>query len=895
MAISDFISANSEILKTIQRVHPQIYDEISKDELTTFSLLLQIESFLQESTIQYMSNFLAETSPLTAETYESLINHAITRGYTPKFCKPAEGKVSVILPIYNSSKNSYLNSATNIFFDKETVSFKGTSTVTNNDVVYRLKNSYKLVSNGFNAVLYEINEEGETNLIETSKITTTINNESIEAIGFDLSVIQIDNIISTASYISSYDSLDFPTVSLPILPDDIYRLSQIKVQVDNINASYIPVLTVADMSSYYYTIRMNENSVTCILSNGVYGKKVLPTSNIDILVYLTSGKAGNIYQDSLELTTQIINQVNGQSVDVVLKNYRINNGENIEDYRSIKISTLSTLISNDRLVTVDDYVTMLESIYYGDIKVLPTARLYSYGSNDVSIYLAVKKDEDPLYGTPIYFKTDTKSLIVTDNDLQNNKVFMKGDYLIIPSNIIIKECNNTGISPTPVGFLNESGVISLIDETYNNIQETFQSGSSNITNDIDKKWLPVFSYVINTKYPMDNKAYITSGYKNIIPLTAMMDATIYSVNIAITFGTMKSVINTVTQKSEFYFDINVALKNIGNSEFSSIYLNNIDNWLALEFISSDYNTIEYNRLDHNIFVNTNLNSLNIPYKLSMSFELNTTRNITVRVLFKIANSNLSFIQVCQTLYKDIDIFSPKHSANLLKVSTLPSLIDLSSYIPGFQNNQNTFIIYDVPVISAEEFVNNEQSNSYMYYIQDLFSNILTLVNKKGVATTSYSILFGRTKGAMLEYMFQYEKARTINGFILQAPRIHLPITIVIEGKLLEKSNAQSLTETIKQKVMLFLQSTTSFFVDYSSYDLLTLLSDVPQIDKLQVHFIEGDFNNFSNKIDGVKSLSNISLASIFDDSDQETRKWKYRFFVPSLINTNTSRIIITLT
>ncbi len=874
MAITDFISANSEILKTIQRTHPHIYDELSKDELTTFSLLLHIESFLQENTMQYMSNYLAETAPLTAETYESLINHAITRGYTPRFCKPAEGKLRLMLPVYNNSKNYYMNSSTNIYFDKNIITLKGTSSVTNNDVNYQLKYNYKLVTNGFNAVLYVIMDNGQTMLSETNRSTTTIDGDSVDCISFDVDIIQIDSIVNSTSYVENYSSLDFPTISLPILPDEIYNLYKVEIVIDNIEAIYIPVLTVADLDNYYYTIRLNENSIVAILSNGIYGKKTLPSSIVSSRVYLTSGKSGNVYEDSIQLTTQIINQVNGQNINFVTKNYRISNGEDIEDYRSIKMNILSSLLSNDRLVTVDDYVTTLESTYYGEVKVLPTSRLYSYGSNDVAVYLAIKKDEDPLYGTPVYFKTDTKSLVIRYDDLSNKRVFMKGDYLIVPSNIVLKESSNL----TNDLIINKSGSLTLIDGIYGNINDLVNMQNAN---DIDKKWLPILSYVINTKYPIDNKAYITSGYKNIVPLTAMMDSTIYSVNVAVAFGTMKSVINPSTMKSELYFDINISLRNIGTNDFLSSYVNNIDGWFKIDFICSDGNTVTVTRLDDSIFINENLNVINIPYKLEINFELNKKRDMIIRCFFKIVNSNLSFVQFCQTLYKDIDVFSPTYSSNMLKISSIPSIINLQTTV----NNFEQLLVYDVPVLSLEEIVNNDMANSYLLYIQDLFSNVSKLVNKKGITTTNYSILLGRTKGNMLEYLFNYLKPTLIDSnTVLENAEIKLPIEINVVGKTLENVNIQSIAETIKQRLMLLFQTTTSFFAQYSNYDLLTAISDIEQITKLQVHF--------QDKVDEIKSLSNISLASVFDED--QNRKWKYRFFVPSLMTTNVSKIMITL-
>jgi len=908
MSMSDFVSTNSEILRLIQKKYPNIYDDISKDELTLFSLLLHIESMLHESVLESISMYASDQSILSAESFESLFNHAITHGYTPRFATPASSVVTCIVPVYNIDEGEYIHPNIMCVLDKNNVNLKATSIKTNDSVRYMLKYTYKLVTNSFNSIVYQIDEDETVTLLPTTVVDQYIDDVNYRCISFNIEVEQISSIVKSTESVKPYDSLDFPIVNLPLTPEQINSLYKIDVRVNNSETVYIPSLTAATTDKYHYTLRFNENSSSIIMSNGVFGKKVIYGSVVEILAYLTEGINGNCYENTMSVVTTVINETTGQPLEISVVNPKITNGANFEDALSIKLSALTKLVTNERLITIEDYVLSLESIFYNQLKVLPVSRSFSYGTNEISLYLAMKKENHVTYDTPVYLKTDTKALVVT-----NNNTYKIGDYLVIPSNVILSKymlgTGNPNVDPPNTTKVNNSDTLYQITYRAESFSDLVNYDATQTTSSL---WVPVYAYVINTRIPIDNYLYNTGGFKTVVPSTSSIESSVYSINISLLFGTLMSSLlvttdNTGTSKlyQKHEFNISVVMNNISDDEWE-VYSGRstpavaLTNWfqLAVQLNSSNLQpennltyAIDTNELSDSVKLQQYKKLKTIPIKCTFitDVDFNVKNDIKVSAKFKpYQYANLPFIQACQTNYEDISIFSSSEKNSFLKVRKVTSTDNM-----GLGITEDAWVIFDVPVVQLFELKNSATPDFIMYNIRNTIREIKNYLNKKAPVTVSHNILFGRTEGVMLEYLFNYETPTFEDPQFSSTydEKIYLPLEITVNGSVFSSSVAQKASESIKNRLMLLIQSTTSFFSKYTTYDLTMALSDINDLTKLKIIF--------PNYLDSIKVTSNLSQKALNmkpnDSSSIEFQRLLYRLFVPSLINTEPSKMLITIT
>jgi hypothetical protein len=859
---------------------------------------------LHESVLESISLYASDQSILSAESFESLFNHAVTYGYTPRFATPASSVVTCIVPVYNIDEGEYIHPNIVCVLDKNNVNLKATSIKTNDSVRYMLKYTYKLITNSFNSIVYQIDEDETVTLLPTTVVDQYINDVNYRCISFNVEVEQVSSIIKINETVKPYDSLDFPVVNLPLTPEQINSLYKIDVRVNSSETVYIPSLTAATPDKYYHTLRFGENSSSIIMSNGVFGKKVIYGSIVEILAYLTEGINGNCYENTMSVVTTVVNETTGQPLEIFIVNPKITNGANFEDALSIKLNALTKLVTNERLVTIEDYVLSLESIFYNQLKVLPVSRSFSYGTNEVSLYLAIKKENHITYDTPVYLKTDTKALVVTDDS-----VYRIGDYLVIPSNVILSKYTLNSNNDQNITKINDSDTLYQIAYKAESFSDLV---SYNATETTSPLWVPVYAYVINTRIPVDNYLYNTGGFKTVVPSTSSVESSVYSINISLLFGTLMTSLVTTTddtgttklyQKHEF--NISVVMNNISDEEWG-IYSNTSDtgaplsNWFKLEVQLNSIKLQPENNLTYTIDVDElsddtkrqqyeKLKTIPIKCTFITNVDFNVKNDIKVSAKFKpYQYMNLPFVQVCQTNYEDISIFSTSEKNSFLKVRRVTPDDNM-----GLGITENAWIIFDVPVVQLFELKNSATPDFIMYNIRNTIREIKNYLNKKAPVTVSHNILFGRTEGVMLEYLFNYETPAFEDSQFSDDydGKIYLPLEITVNGTVFNSSAVQKVSESIKNRLMLLIQSTTSFFSKYTTYDLTIALSDINDLTKLKI--------TFPSYLDSIKVTSNLSQKALSIKSnnlaDVDFQRLLYRLFVPSLINTEPAKILITIT
>lgn len=275
----------------------------------------------------FYANMLGNESFLdTAVLRDSVVSHAKMLGYTPHSTLSARARVNLSL-------------------------------IGNASTVATLPKFSQFVSTGLNGVNYTF-----TNLDQVTVSKNTATN-----------VFTFSNLIlaegTPVSYVYTYDSTSNPNAQFN-LPDAGVDLSTIQVIVQNSSQdSTQTVYTIATdstiidgESNVFFVDEIKNSNYSIYFGNGVIGNS-LTNGNVVIINYLISSgavanKANNFtFTDSVYTSTGVLTSGSVTMIQSAA------GGASIEGIDSIKFIAPKAYISNNRAVTKNDYITLIQKKY----------------------------------------------------------------------------------------------------------------------------------------------------------------------------------------------------------------------------------------------------------------------------------------------------------------------------------------------------------------------------------------------------------------------------------------------------------------------------------------------------------------------------------------------------
>jgi hypothetical protein len=275
----------------------------------------------------YYANMLANESFLdTASLRDSVVSHAKMLGYTPTSARSARANITLK---YTQTDNPSMSSMTSLTIPRFT----------------------KFASSSLNGVNYPF-----TNLEEV-----TVNKESNE--------FKFDNLTITegtpVSYVFTYDEQTNPTQEF-LLPDANIDTSTIELLVQNSLADLSQqtftlaedATTVDNNSTVYFLEESTDNKFKIYFGDGILGKK-LTDGNLVVISYLLS--RGENANKANKFT--ILQTLNGLASANIVVNSVAAGGSAAETLSKIKYTAPKSYISNNRAVTKNDYIALIQKKY----------------------------------------------------------------------------------------------------------------------------------------------------------------------------------------------------------------------------------------------------------------------------------------------------------------------------------------------------------------------------------------------------------------------------------------------------------------------------------------------------------------------------------------------------
>lgn len=277
--------------------------------------------------LAFYTNMIANEAFLdTASLRNSVVSHAKMLGYTPTSITSSHANVNLT---FTQANNALVSSLTSLTIPRFT-RFTGVSL------------------DGVNYIY--------CNLKET---TVTKSNNA-----FTFSGLQITE-GRPVNYVYTFNSQNNPQQEF-VIPDSDVDTATIEVIVQNsaidlMQATYTlatDATTVSANSAVYYLDEINDGKYKIYFGDGVVGK-ALADNNIVILSYLRShGPAAN---KTNKFT--LMDSVGSLSSGTVVVNSAAIGGTNIENISKIKFTAPKSFISQNRAVTKNDYISLIQKQY----------------------------------------------------------------------------------------------------------------------------------------------------------------------------------------------------------------------------------------------------------------------------------------------------------------------------------------------------------------------------------------------------------------------------------------------------------------------------------------------------------------------------------------------------
>lgn len=409
----------------------------------------------------FYANMIANEAFLdTATLRDAVVSHAKSLGYTPGSTKSSRATVNLI---FTQANNAPVSGMTSLTIPKFT----------------------KFSSSAIDGVNYIF-----TNLEE--KTVTKAN-----------SAFTFNNLVLTegtpVNYVFTYDELTNPTQEFE-LPDANIDTSTLEVVVQNSSVDTAQSLynlasdatVVAESSKVYYLEEGKGQKYVLSFGDDILGKK-LSDGNLVIVSYLISN--GTLSNKATKLT--LLDPVNGLGAGTVVMVSDAAGGALAESIDRIKFSAPKAYVSNNRAVTKNDYIALIQRDYPS----LEAVSVWGGEENNPPVYGKVFVSAKPAAG---YELTTTEKMYILNNIIAPLSMltvtpeFVDPDYNYL--NLNVKVTYDPTATPKTPGEI-ETAVKNAIYTFSDNNLDTFNSyfRLSRLTREIDNSENSILSNEVNVK------------------------------------------------------------------------------------------------------------------------------------------------------------------------------------------------------------------------------------------------------------------------------------------------------------------------------------------------------------------------------------------------------------
>jgi len=393
--------------------------QIDFDNPNLETWLVQTLSILDENQLMYLSLLMNESFLTTALLPSTIKKFALDYGYQYRPIQPAHGNINLYISLDQSTNIDAI-----IDFD--------TQFTTSNNITYipqkKIYITYSKYTNVINLIGYDLTGN---KTVEPYEIVTLDDGSS--AITFQLPVIQAKRDIYSF-VVSTEDVVNykFPVYTIPKPSEG--DIADIKVYVSGSPAKRVSYLFELEKNTYSFVLIDAGDSYEIIFGNSLIGKAPKPGDVITCEVLVSLGSKGNVYADTLQLATPIINTLTHSPLNVIIRHDDIMNGQDAEDPNSIRLNTIAKLHQNDRLVSTKDFDLLAKQ------NILPFNKIFTLFTesdlyvNEVTLFgffthnnqlpkcntCTLKTDLDVIKQfTPVYQNDLTKNEISLDKTSEN--------------------------------------------------------------------------------------------------------------------------------------------------------------------------------------------------------------------------------------------------------------------------------------------------------------------------------------------------------------------------------------------------------------------------------------------------------------------------------------------
>jgi len=414
------------LIEEFQKHFPDVEIDLSKSDI--LSWFMKTVAILDESILSYMTLLRNESFLSTAVYPSSIKNHAANLGFVQNRAIPASGVIQITIPLSTASLHIVLDP------------FKTKFTTEDKTITYTPKYRYEIQANKVTKTLfgYQYDFLGNKKLIPVE--FTKILKEGIlqDAITFYIDVQQViwkvqSKVVGVLDSPYEFVDLTFPRGS--VIVDKNYQLGPIYAFVNDREyaiESYTPL-----KDRYCYKVLQSGNQVILRFFPNILGAKGLSTGD-KVLVYFgsTLGSRGNISDN--QLTIENFTDINGRSLEVIIKHSAINNGRDEETIEELRDRCLLFLKNKDTITHEKSLEDIIQSVSK-KIKIKP----FTYVNTIYGSYVECQLAYLPDFTTPIF--TNSVKLIVDGNvrRISVGTKFSTEQYDAIDNSIDFRLVSNT--------------------------------------------------------------------------------------------------------------------------------------------------------------------------------------------------------------------------------------------------------------------------------------------------------------------------------------------------------------------------------------------------------------------------------------------------------------------
>ena len=328
MALQQFTNLNFEDIKASIKDYLRQNSNFSDMDFegSNLSVIVNLLAYNSYTTAYNTNAIVNETFIDSATLRENVVSLARNIGYVPRSKRAARTTVS-----YNISGIS--STTTSIIFQPGLVA---SGSVSNTNYLFSIPE--KVTGTSLNGVANGVIEVFQGQFLESRFV--------------------VDDSLPNQRYVLPNNGIDTSTIRVKIKENNASTSSEEYKLVDNI-------IGITSTSNIYLIQETTDEKYEILFGDGIFGKKLSSGNVIDISYIKTEGKNGNGV-NRLGFTGIIQDQdgIEETQTEVIFRpQFASQNGDDIEDLRSVRYYAPRLFSSQHRAVTASDYEAIIPSVY----------------------------------------------------------------------------------------------------------------------------------------------------------------------------------------------------------------------------------------------------------------------------------------------------------------------------------------------------------------------------------------------------------------------------------------------------------------------------------------------------------------------------------------------------